>query len=189
MFMFDIETLAVHSDAVVLSAAMIYWDAEEDFTYNDLIDRAIFVKFDAKEQIKVYNRVVDKDTLQWWSKQGDFQRKISLDKSEDDVSTVDGVNAINAYYKMHTKEREPMVWARGNMDGIVYESLAKVAGIELNHHYGQWRDVRTAVDILYASSKNGYCDVDKVGFNRYDVIKHHPVHDCALDIMMMRYGI
>ena len=50
-----------------------------------------------------------------------------------------------------------------------------------------WRDVRTAVDCLYGSS-NGYVEVVKDGFDRAAVIKHHPVHDCALDAMMLMYG-
>ena len=189
MFMFDIETLAVHSDAVVLSASMIHWDADEEFTYDELIARAMTVKFDAKEQIQKYKRVVDKDTLEWWSKQGDYQRKMSFEKSSSDVSLIDGIGMFNDYYMTHKKEKEPLIWARGNMDGIVYESLAKAGCIELRHHYGQWRDVRTAIDILYPTAKNGYCEIEKDGFNRYDAIKHCPDHDCALDIMMMRYGV
>jgi hypothetical protein len=50
-----------------------------------------------------------------------------------------------------------------------------------------WRDMRTAVDLL-SGGTNGYCDVVHPKFNRADVIKHHPVHDCALDAMMLLYG-
>jgi hypothetical protein len=53
--------------------------------------------------------------------------------------------------------------------------------------YAAWRDIRTAVDILTGST-NGYCDVVYDGFDRHEVIKHHPVHDCALDAMMLMYG-
>lgn len=53
--------------------------------------------------------------------------------------------------------------------------------------YAQWRDIRTAVDIMYGST-NGYCSVEHPDFARHNVIKHHPVHDCALDVMMLLYG-
>jgi hypothetical protein len=50
-----------------------------------------------------------------------------------------------------------------------------------------WRDVRTAVDLM-GGGTNGYCDVIHPLFERAQVIKHHPVHDCALDAMMLMYG-
>jgi hypothetical protein len=53
--------------------------------------------------------------------------------------------------------------------------------------YAMWRDVRTAVDILYGTT-NGYVEVDHPLFDRTAVIKHHPVHDCALDAMQLLYG-
>jgi len=40
---------------------------------------------------------------------------------------------------------------------------------------------------LYGTT-NGYVDVDHPLFKRHEVIKHHPVHDCALDAMQLMYG-
>lgn len=63
MFIFDIESLGVESNAVVLSAALIYFDPEKRPTYQDLLDEACFVKFKSKEQAKV-GRTVTLSTLE-----------------------------------------------------------------------------------------------------------------------------
>lgn len=186
MICFDVETLGVESTSVILSAASIHWDPTENFTYQDLIDRALFVKFDAKEQIKM-GRLVDKGTVEWWSKQHEYIRQFSLDRKDDDLSAVDGCKQLREYYKTKRGEN-PTVWVRGSLDQVVIDSLTRQLEIDDMAPYNVYRDVRTAIDILCKTGKNGYCDIDKEGFDRNVVIKHHPVHDCALDIMMMRYG-
>jgi hypothetical protein len=79
------------------------------------------------------------------------------------------------------------MWARGSLDQIVIDSLANRFEMESIIDYHVWRDVRTAVDILYGTI-NGYVNVDHPLFKRHEVIKHHPVHDCALDAMQLMYG-
>ena len=46
MFMFDIETLGIESTAVVLSAAIIHFDAEvdTDISFKELVQRGLLVK-------------------------------------------------------------------------------------------------------------------------------------------------
>ena len=70
---------------------------------------------------------------------------------------------------------------------MAIDSLAKKLDMHSITDYNMWRDVRTAVDILYGTS-NGYTDVVHPEFRRHEVIKHHPVHDCALDAMQLMYG-
>jgi hypothetical protein len=70
---------------------------------------------------------------------------------------------------------------------MVIDSLAKKFALQPLTDYNRWRDVRTAVDILCGTT-NGYTDVVYPGFERAAVIKHHPVHDCALDAMQLMYG-
>ena len=79
------------------------------------------------------------------------------------------------------------MWARGSLDQMVIDNLARAVDLQPITGYNMWRDVRTAVDIMYGTT-NGYVEVEKEGFQRAAVIKHHPVHDCALDIMQLMYG-
>lgn len=186
-FAFDVETLGIESNCIVLSAAIIYFDLDERPTLKELIDRALFVKFNAVEQKKL-NRTITPSTLNWWKEQHEFVRKLSFVPHEDDYSMVDGLEQLRAYVKKHGSG-DNMVWARGGLDQMSIESLARTAGVEPFHDYNAWMDVRTAIRCLKATAnKRAYIKIPDDIMQSYDVTKHHPVHDCALDIMMLLHG-
>lgn len=187
MFIFDVETLGVESNSVVLSAALIQFNPEDKPDFQKLLDDAIYVKFNAKEQITKYKRGVDANTLEWWKKQHEYVRGLALDPKPDDVSAEEGLRILSEYIRKFPAWGKQTMWARGSLDQLVIDSLAYKLELEPIVNYNTWRDVRTAVDILYGSH-NGYCEVEHPTFNRSSVIKHHPVHDCALDAMMLMYG-
>jgi hypothetical protein len=186
MHMFDVETLGVESTTVILSAAIIKFDPTNlDATYEDYLAEALFVKFDVQEQIKNYKRTIDKSTIEWWAKQHDYVRSVSFNPSEeDDVDALTGIQRIHEYIGGD----QGTFWARGSLDQMSIDSLCKASGAELIAPYHCWRDIRTALDCMCETTKNGYCQL-KVDFDsRSSVIKHHPVHDCAYDIMMLLHG-
>ena len=187
MFMFDVETLATESTCVILSAAIIHFDPEQQPSYQDLLDSALFIKLNAKDQINRLKRVVDIGTLEWWKNQHQYVQDISLTPYKTDLSAEDGIIALHNYMNKFPNARNQTMWARGSLDQMAIDSLAKKVDMEMITPYNMWRDVRTAVDILTGST-NGYSEVDYPGFSRHEVIKHHPVHDCALDAMMLMYG-
>ncbi len=186
MFIFDVETLGVESNAVVLSAALIHFDPEKRPTYQDLLDTACFVKFNAKEQMQA-GGTVSKSTLSWWKEQHEYVRKVSLEPSREDMTVQNGMQQLYDYMAKFPNAKQQTMWARGSLDQLAIDSLAVRFGLEEITGYNMWRDVRTAVDILYGTT-NGYVDVDHPLFKRHEVIKHHPVHDCALDAMQLMYG-
>ena len=185
MFMFDVETLGVESTCVILSAAMVHFDPEMRPTYQDLLDNACFVKFDVKEQIQL-GRTSSKSTLEWWKTQHEYVRKVSLDPTRNDMTAENGMTAFYNYMAKFPNADKQTMWARGSLDQMAIDSLAVRLGVQEITGYNMWRDVRTAIDIM-SGSTNGYCEVDHPLFNRTQVIKHHPVHDCALDAMMLMY--
>ena len=187
MFIFDVETLGVESTSVVLSAAIIHFDPEDLPTYQQLLDNACFVKFHAKDQIKRLNRSVDKGTLDWWDKQHSYIKEVSLNPSLSDVTPEDGIQLLKDYMAKFPKATQQTMWSRGSLDQMVIDSLAKLVDVEPITSYNVWRDVRTAIDLMYGGT-NGYSEVYHKEFNRASVIKHHPVHDCALDTMQLLYG-
>lgn len=186
MFMFDVETLGVESNSVVLSAALIHFDPMEKPDYQTLLDNAILVKFNAKEQIDA-GRKVNIDTLEWWKNQHEYIRNLAFIPSKEDVSVEQAFTLLHNYMNKFPNAHKQTMWARGSLDQLVIDSLAKKFDLQPITNYNMWRDVRTAVDIMYGST-NGYCEVEFEGFKRHEVIKHHPVHDCALDAMMLMYG-
>ena len=180
--MFDVETMDAESTAVILSAAIIKFDFNEVLTFEDYVKRACFVKFDAKSQIKDYKRTVSKDTMAWWEKQSEIAKRISLIPSADDVSAKEGIDTIKKYVEKHGG-KDTFFWARGSLDQMVIDSLCTRLQVPYITQYNRWRDVRTAIDIIANDSKEGYCKIKNFDYNK--VLKHDPVQDCALDIMMM----
>ena len=187
MFMFDIETLGTESSTVVLSAAITYFDGKEKLSYQNYLDKTLFVKFNATDQIKRLKRTVDKDTLEWWNKQAEYVRNQSIKPKPDDYLAEDGIDKIVQYMNKFENSKEQIMWARGSLDQVVIDSLCKGVDKPTITEYYNWRDVRTAIDILYGSS-NGYCEVDHPEFNREMIPKHLPYHDCCLDVMMLTQG-
>ena len=186
MFVFDIETLSIESSAVILTAAMVYFD--DGMSYDEIVEKSIFVKFNAKEQISNYKRTVSKSTLKWWSKQSSIARDLSFNPTPNDVSAIDGIELFRDYLKIDPSPKK-IIWARGGLDQMTFESLCNATDTKTIVHYNQWRDVRTAVDLLATTSDDGYCDINHPTFSVQKVLKHHPVHDCAYDAMMLLYPI
>ena len=186
-FCFDIETLSTESNCVILSAAITWFDpAQTDVTYEELVERSLYVKFDAIEQKKI-GRVVSKDTLEWWSKQGEIIRNFCLLPSKKDVSAVEGVKRIREYVKQHGS-KDSFIWARGNFDQMAIDSLAKSVGEETIADYNAWCDIRTAIRLLKETSKwTGYCDIPD--FDMGKISKHNPIDDLVLDILMLVRGV
>jgi len=185
--MFDVETLGKESNSVILSMAAIYFRPEDKPTPQELRDSAFFVKFDAKDQIKRLNRKVGRTTMEWWAKQCENVRKKSFNPSPEDVRFEDGYEAMRSWAKSKN-DPKCWVWARGNLDQLVLDSMEEQLGLDSIWKFARWRDVRTAIDFLYETNR-GYCDVDYPGFDpSLHITKHNPIDDCVFDIMMMVYG-
>lgn len=184
--MFDIETTDVESSAAVLSIAMIEFKLEEKPVYSELLKRAIFVKFDVAEQIKTYHRTVDKETMAWWKKRSQIVRDVSLTPKPTDLSLIDGLEMLRqsgGFEKEARHNQDVMFWQRGGLDQVVFESLCRAAGQPVFAHYSNWRDVRTAVELLVEGAVHGYCEVP--GLHQDTVHKHDPIADCAYDICQL----
>lgn len=172
---------------MILSAAIIRFVPEEKPSYDDLLKTALLVKFNARDQADRFKRTVTKSTLEWWEEQADWVRKFNVKPSPNDILAEDGLREIYKYMEKYPDHKTSTVWARGSLDQMAIDSLSRNCKMPSIAHYANWRDVRTAIDCLTGST-NGYCKVDYPGFESYNVIKHHPVHDCALDAMMLMCG-
>jgi len=167
--------------------AAIYFNPDENPSFQDLVDSAFFVKLNVEDQIKRHKRTITPSSIEWWKKQCLNVKTKSVTPSPNDVLIEDGIEMMREWKNQFPNNKDCWVWARGNLDQLVIDSLEERLNIEPVFHYANWRDVRTAVDFL-TGSKKGYCEVDYPGFESYIVTKHDPVHDCAYDIMMLLYG-
>ena len=186
IFILDIETLGVESTSVVLSAALLYFDEKEKYTFEQLVNKCCFVKFDANDQIKNYKRTVDKGTIDWWKEQTAETRKLSVSPSANDVSVEKGIKVFKEYIRDNSVDNKEICWIRGTIDQTCMESLCRALGTPPIFEYWQYRDIRTALDLLKETTKKGYCKIPGFDFNK--ISKHDPVHDISLDVMMLLYG-
>ena len=191
MFIFDVETLGKESNSVILSMAAIYFEPDKEPSHTQLRDSAFFVKFDVQDQIKRLNRKVGKTTIEWWSKQCENVRVKSFKPRADDITFEIGYEAMRQW--ANTKnDSKCWVWARGNLDQLVLDSMEEQLELKPIWPFSRWRDVRTAIDFLYGTT-NGYVEVDTPAWveafdSKLHITKHNPIDDCIFDAMQLMYG-
>jgi hypothetical protein len=191
MFIFDVETLGKESNSVILSMAAIYFEPDKEPSHTQLRDSAFFVKFDVQDQIKRLNRKVGKTTIEWWSKQCENARNKSFKPRADDITFEIGYEAMRQW--ANTKnDSKCWVWARGNLDQLVLDSMEEQLELKPIWPFSRWRDVRTAIDFLYGTT-NGYVEVDTPAWveafdSKLHITKHNPIDDCIFDAMQLMYG-
>lgn len=165
----------------------VWFDPKEKPSPEQLRKDSFFVKLDATDQIKRLKRGSSKSTLEWWNKQCDIAKEKSFYVKPDDVKIETGLEMMREWSNKYDPDKKAWVWARGNLDQLVIDSMEEQLEIEPVFFYNRWRDVRTAIDLLIGST-NGYCDVDYPGFFSESIVKHDPVDDCIYDAMMLMYG-
>lgn len=180
LFGIDIETLSHKENAVVLSCALTYFTTTEQYTFESLIEKTCFVKFDAKEQIQKYKRGISKSTVDWWKKQSKEAKEFSLTPSSQDVSLSVGAEKLRSYVKEHSKGKE-LVFCRGSLDQFVMCDLFEQLELPQLFNYYQYRDFRTAIECLKDNAERGYCELPGLT----GVIQHNPIHDNCRDILML----
>lgn len=187
----DIETLDTESTSTILSIALVYFEIKIPLLISDLRKQSIFIKFDVKEQRKVYGRTVNTDTLSWWAKQTTESQQKSLIPSTSDVCVEDGLFALKEFYAIHGGTQQSFVYTRGSFDTVIVDSLCKRASVKPLTHFSNYRDVRTFIHCMYKNSTAGYIDIDTKLCPDYDastLVAHDPIDDCIRDICQMMAG-
>lgn len=188
----DFETLGQTDDAVLLSVGVLIIDPEildpenPQKTFDDLVESGLYVKIDATNQVKKYNRRVSKETVDWWSKQGP-EAKAVLARSVDDVDLINVAGLIESYLKANNFNGH--LWSRGMIDGRWLQSMCSCTNTDVpSAPWWTHRDVRTCIDVLCGTTRGYLPKSHSFGPNGF--IAHNPVHDCARDViqMMIAYG-
>lgn len=194
MFVLDIETAGTFETAVVLQIGMIHVSndgLDKILKYDDIGKNSIFIKTDSKDQIKRFNRSLDKSTLEWWAKQSSTSKEFALRPSNDDVTLEVAMDKCKTWINKMDMSAKDLCFVRGSMDGRVLDHVSMQLGIKPLFAYNRYRDVRTFIDCMYPNSKNGYVDIDTdrcVGYDEKSIVAHHPIHDCCRDFAMMMFG-
>jgi hypothetical protein len=184
---YDYETLSSNpQDGVVLSLAALAFDetryVSKPYTYEELLGAAQYIKFNVEEQVRVYGRKIQKETVEWWSIQ-DKAAQHCLAPSADDRS----ISELPTFLRNLATDPKSIkrVYTRGNtFDPIFTESILKVLRQLDPYHWGTVRDTRSMIEGLSWGTNldNGFM-VDGL---KDKFVKHDPIHDIAMDVMRMQ---
>jgi len=98
-YFLKLETLGFESTSVILSCSVLKFSFEEILNYNDLYNKALFVKFSVKDQVKKYKREISRDTAKWWESTPVSVRNMNFVVKDTDLTVIDGLERIKRYVK------------------------------------------------------------------------------------------
>ena len=182
---YDFETMSQNPvDGVVVSFAMVSYDpqrfADNPYTYQEILDKTQYMKFDVEDQVKNYNRKIEKATLEWWSQQNKEAQK-KLAPSADDKSIAD----LYGFFIVNKPVNLNKVYTRRNtFDPIFMTSLMKATG---NPEPYDWWSVRDTISYIEGLSYGVDLNPGFIPEGLEDkFVKHDPTHDIAMDVMRMQ---
>lgn len=202
---FDIETLAWSETAVItsLAATVFHFKKDADATYQEIVDKTLYFKLDAKDQMKRFGRTTDKGTMDWWKKQPIGVQEMSIKAKPDDVKIDDMLIKLKEYLYLNNFDfHNSYVWTRGIAYDIpkIEHLIKSLADAEESNSYNSTltgyvknkdkylintfrsRDIRTFHDLV-ADTDGGKWELPDG--NPAEFIEHHALHDNALDVYKM----
>lgn len=199
-FMIDWETFGNRSSAAVIDLSTVCFNSDPTVveTLDELIARGKRWKFDLRSQKG--KRVFGSSTIEWWKNQSAEARE-NLKPSDIDVTVVEGVkDFLNFLKSQGIKEWDSFGWCRGQSFDfpILIDCIAEISrekGIEEKDidtfrdepcKFWNQRDVRTAIEAL--SLTRGLTTTPLRNGVLKGFIAHDSLHDCAKDILMLKYA-
>ena len=182
---FDFETLSQEqTNGVVLSMAMLNFAecrfiGDNAYTFDELVQNTQMIKFNVEEQVKKYNREINRDTLTWWSEQGELAKQ-QLKPSENDVS----IDQLYNFFIVNKSTNVKKVYTRGNtFDPIFLEYIMRQTNNPMPYDWWEVRDTRSLIEGLSWGSdlKHSFIPDGCESF-----IAHDPKHDIAMDVMRLQ---
>ena len=148
--MIDLETLGVTPETVVLTIGMVKFNPN---SLDEPFD-AVHIKIDPKEQ-KSSGRLINKETLEWWSKQDPEIRNDAFGP-EGQLSVLEALEQIQDYFKVldsSDHNQGPIyiknVWGQGyGFDMTILKNLFNQYDLREPWKFFQERDARTLFQLL-----------------------------------------
>lgn len=135
--MIDIESLDTSPNCVILSIGAVLFDPR-----GAGIVESVNLKPMIEEQTEKYNRVIDEDTLRWWSTQSEEARNEAMG----DEGRVSFKDCMEALYKFCWNRRA--VWSHGApFDVVAMETAFRNLDMKIPWPYHSIRDTRTLFDL------------------------------------------
>jgi hypothetical protein len=186
---YDFETLGQNPEsAPVLSLAVLTYNDKmffkgDGYSYEDLLSRCYYIKFDVKEQIQKYGKKIEKDTAEWWAKQGDEAQKVLKPSTQDKSISVlksELDNYVGKYFDIKS------VFTRGNtFDCRFLEVILGDCGETDPFKWWTIRDSRSFLDALLFTQT----DMDNkflLDEWKEKFVHHDARHDIVVDVLRMQ---
>jgi hypothetical protein len=183
---YDFETLSQDQlNGAVLSFAMLAFSpgrftTELSYTYEELLSKTHFIKFNVEEQVKKYGRKIDKSTLEWWGQQGEAAKK-QLKPSPEDRS----ISELYDFFVLHKPANLDLVYTRGNtFDPMFLQYIMESTGNSMPYDWWRDRDTRSLIDGLSWGSGLTSSFMPEGCEDKF--VHHDPRHDIVLDVMRLQ---
>lgn len=196
----DFETFGNTSKAAVIDLAVIAYNSDPEVveSFEELVQRGKRIKFNLASQKG--KRVFAKSTMKWWKEQSAEARK-NLAPSEDDVTTLEGIKIFLDYCRANKVDQwKSQMWCRGMSfdfpilvdlirdlyrDEGVLEPDIDTDKLEPVKFWAQ-RDIRTAIEAYSLTRGLSMCPLPMGTLKGF--VAHDSIHDCAKDILMLKYA-
>lgn len=188
----DWETIgpAPNGKVVELSAIAFSDSLDEDIVFDELVKKGIKIKFDLKAQ---KSRITTSETIEWWKKQSPEAQEI-LKPSDEDMTLEEGMKMFAEYIKNSGIDPwKSHMWCRGQSFDfpILIDVLRGVHGtVDTFSHepvkFWNQRDIRTAIEALLLERDQTTTPLPKGTLDGF--IMHNSIHDCAKDVIMLKYA-
>lgn len=183
-FIIDIETMGINPRAPITAIACVPFDTENLLTYDEYVERGIFLKVNWREQISNKTHLPEESTIQWWSEQSREAKNYSITPMETDLSLTHAMEKLSDYI-VNSKGynyKSSWFWSRGiAFDMPKIEFAYQVTRVKCPINFRFARDIRTMID-CFTGSIDGLYDLQNKPSN---FIKHHALHDAAYDACCM----
>lgn len=196
----DFETLGNTSKGAVIDLALIAFDSDpmKLETFDELVARGERIKFDLAYQRG--KRLFDNSTMGWWKNQSPEARE-GLKPSALDVDTLTGIQqALDYCTRQGVNKYHSLMYCRGqSFDFPLFVDLLReaekakgIAEVDISTYntepvvFWNQRDLRTAIEAYSLTRK--MCTTPLPVGTLKGFIAHNSVHDCAKDILMLKYA-
>lgn len=186
VLIFDFETLSQSPiDAALVSCAALTCSMDiislNGYTYEELLKRTRYIKFDVQDQVKKWNRTIQQSTLEWWSQQSKEALE-TIKPSKDDVSITELIPWLESGFN---REVNKYVFTRNNtFDPVIIQGVCRDFNLKIPYDWWKIRDTKSFImGLTYGSDiKDSFIPPDCE--NKY--VKHDPRHDIVLDVMRIQ---
>lgn len=196
----DYETFATTSKAAAIDLSLVAYDSDPTVvqSLDELISKGLRVKFDLASQKG--DRLFSKSTLAWWKEQSAEARK-NLAPTADDKTVIEGIKIVLDWLREQGIDQwNSQMWCRGmSFDFPIFtdmiRELYRAEGVPENEidtfklepvKFWNQRDIRTAIEAY--SMVRGMTTTPLPNGTLKGFVAHDSLHDCAKDILMLKYA-